>query len=147
MPKTIILIRHAEALHNVDRKLRPLILHPGSQSPAHHNQSANHLAFPSGVDYNTVAYHSVPDPPLTEHGHKQASELREALRAGILRNRKVSRIIVSPMRRVLQTAHIALDWLIEGEKVPVVADARWQGEFGVIAIHYLDAARCERANS
>jgi hypothetical protein len=40
----------------------------------------------------------------------------------------VQRIIVSPMRRTIQTALIALDWLID-DGVPVEPDARWQGAY------------------
>lgn len=44
--------------------------------------------------------------------------------------------MTSPMRRTVQTALLALDWLLEGKgeggeegagRVPIVADARWQG--------------------
>ncbi|KAJ0295437.1 hypothetical protein COL516b_012589 [Colletotrichum fioriniae] len=35
-------------------------------------------------------------------------------------------IIVSPMRRTIQTALLSLDWLIK-KGVPIQADARWQG--------------------
>lgn len=36
-------------------------------------------------------------------------------------------IVVSPMRRTVQTALHSLDWLIE-KKVPIQADAIWQGK-------------------
>ncbi|KAK3901294.1 histidine phosphatase superfamily [Staphylotrichum tortipilum] len=90
MPPTLILIRHAQALHNTDRAL-----------------------------------HAVPDPPLTDLGRAQAVELREHLKAHLPAGRMVQRIVVSPMRRAVQTCLIALDWLIEGG-VPIVPDARWQ---------------------
>jgi phosphohistidine phosphatase SixA len=35
-------------------------------------------------------------------------------------------IVVSPMRRTIETALLALDFLLE-RKVPIQADARWQG--------------------
>ena len=66
------------------------------------------------------------DPPLTALGEQQAAELREHLKAHLPADRKVSLILVSPMRRALQTCLIALDWLIDAG-VPVVPDARWQG--------------------
>ncbi|KAJ4291366.1 hypothetical protein N0V88_006375 [Collariella sp. IMI 366227] len=65
MPPTLVLIRHAQALHNIDTQ---------SHLPA---------------------------------------------------NRKIGLIIVSPMRRALQTCLIGLEHLIS-QGVPVVPDARWQ---------------------
>ena len=73
----------------------------------------------------------MPDPPLTALGEQQAAELREHLKAHLPADRKVSLIIVSPMRRALQTCLIALDWLIDAG-VPVVPDARWQGRFPLL---------------
>lgn len=37
-------------------------------------------------------------------------------------------IVVSPMRRTLQTALLGLDWLVE-KGVPLRPDAGWQGMF------------------
>ncbi|KAK3984521.1 phosphoglycerate mutase-like protein [Cladorrhinum sp. PSN332] len=65
------------------------------------------------------------DPGLTEEGKKQCRELRDHLKQK-LKDTKVDLIIVSPMRRTLETAMIALDWLIEEEKVPIEASALWQ---------------------
>ncbi|KAK4222605.1 phosphoglycerate mutase-like protein 1 [Podospora fimiseda] len=65
------------------------------------------------------------DPGLTEDGKKQCRELRDHLKEK-LENTKVDLIIVSPMQRTLETAMIALDWLIEKNKVPVEASALWQ---------------------
>ncbi|KAL1840790.1 hypothetical protein VTJ49DRAFT_7745 [Mycothermus thermophilus] len=90
MPPTLVLIRHAQAHHNVDRK-----------------------------------YHSMPDPELTETGIQECLELREHLKATLPADRKIELIVVSPMRRTIQTCLTALDWLIEAG-VPVIPDARWQ---------------------
>ncbi|KAL2256444.1 hypothetical protein VTK26DRAFT_1645 [Humicola hyalothermophila] len=93
MPPTLVLIRHAEALHNIDK-----------------------------------ANHSLPDPPLSDHGRQQALELREHLKAHLPPGRKIQLIVVSPLRRALETCLLALDWLIE-DGVPVEPDARWQEQF------------------
>ncbi|SPQ24487.1 188b4486-813a-466d-bffc-5477357e3cfa [Thermothielavioides terrestris] len=90
MPPTLILIRHAQALHNVDK-----------------------------------AYHSLRDPVLTDLGRLQAVELREHLKAALPPDRRIELIVISPMRRAIETCLIALDWVIN-EGVPVVPDARWQ---------------------
>jgi broad specificity phosphatase PhoE len=92
MPPTLILIRHAQALHNV------------------------------ASDW------SLHDPPLSALGEQQCVELQESLKKEELVN-KVDLIVVSAMRRTLQTAKLGLGWLIEDKKVPVIVDAGWQGEF------------------
>ncbi|KAB2571557.1 Histidine phosphatase superfamily clade-1 [Lasiodiplodia theobromae] len=95
MPPTLILIRHAEALHNVDK------------------------------DY------SIPDPVLSQLGLQQCTELRDHLRQGKERPQvselaeRAELIVVSPMRRTLQTALLGLDWLVE-KGVPLRPDAGWQ---------------------
>ncbi|OJD32791.1 phosphoglycerate mutase [Diplodia corticola] len=95
MPPTLILIRHAEALHNVDK------------------------------DY------SIPDPVLSQLGLQQCTELRDHLRQGRERPQvselaeRAELIVVSPMRRTLQTALLGLDWLVE-KGVPLRLDAGWQ---------------------
>ncbi|KAL2193819.1 histidine phosphatase superfamily [Corynascus similis CBS 632.67] len=89
MPPTLILIRHAQAIHNINTN------------------------------------HALRDPSLTDLGHRQSAELREHLRAHFPADRKVQLIVTSPMRRALQTALVALDWLVNSG-VPVVPDARWQ---------------------
>lgn len=91
MPPTVILIRHAQALHNV------------------------------ASDW------SIHDPPLSELGERQCAELQENLRQNKLAN-EVELIIVSAMRRTLQTASLGLDWLINEKKVRIVPDAGWQGK-------------------
>jgi len=88
MPPTLILIRHAQALHNV------------------------------AGDWS---FH---DPKLSELGEQQSRELHESLKASNIGN-KVELIVVSAMRRTLQTATIGLDWLIKNN-VKVMPDANWQ---------------------
>lgn len=92
MPPTVILIRHAQALHNV------------------------------ASDW------SLHDPPLSKLGEEQCAELQEALKKDDLAN-KVELIVVSAMRRTLQTAKLSLGWLIEDKKVAVLPDAGWQGRY------------------
>jgi broad specificity phosphatase PhoE len=88
MPPTLILIRHAQALHNV------------------------------AGDWS---FH---DPKLSELGEQQSRELHESLKASSIGN-EVSLIVVSAMRRTLQTATIGLDWLIQSG-TPVLPSALWQ---------------------
>ncbi|KIW71703.1 hypothetical protein PV04_03838 [Phialophora macrospora] len=89
MPPTLVLVRHAEALHNMtnDPTLR--------------------------------------DPELSSLGLQQCATLRDKLKEKFSKTGEVELVVVSPMRRTLQTASIALDWLIsEGVKVEI--DADWQ---------------------
>ncbi|KAM0347415.1 hypothetical protein ACHAPU_004936 [Fusarium lateritium] len=90
MPPTIVLIRHAQALHNVA--------------------------------------HNIHDPPLTEKGEGQCALLRENLVStfsSAVDNPDDMAIIVSPMRRTLQTAMLSLDWLVE-RGVKIEGNADWQ---------------------
>ncbi|KAF2645779.1 phosphoglycerate mutase-like protein [Massarina eburnea CBS 473.64] len=89
MSPTIILIRHAQALHNV------------------------------ASDW------SLPDPPLTELGEAQCKELEESLKNSEIGN-QVELIVVSAMRRTLQTATLGLHWLIKEKGIEVLPDAGWQ---------------------
>lgn len=66
---------------------------------------------------------SIHDPPLTDLGRQQSAELHESLQASDLAN-KTELIVVSPMRRTLETMTIGLDWLIK-KGVPVLPDANW----------------------
>ncbi|KAL8390206.1 hypothetical protein RB595_009343 [Gaeumannomyces hyphopodioides] len=94
MPPKLIFIRHAQALHNVDK------------------------------DYE------IPDPDITELGKEQSRTLCKHLQETLPGKLEVDLIIVSPMRRCIQTAQIGLGFLIDpppgGRKVPVVAHAGWQ---------------------
>ncbi|KAF2142185.1 uncharacterized protein K452DRAFT_287404 [Aplosporella prunicola CBS 121167] len=89
MPPTLILIRHAEALHNVNRE-----------------------------------YH-IPDPELSLLGLQQCKDLRDHLRQHLPLADEAELVVVSPMRRTLQTALGGLDWLIK-KGVRVRVDALWQ---------------------
>ncbi|KAK3998170.1 histidine phosphatase superfamily [Cladorrhinum sp. PSN332] len=89
MPPTIILVRHAQALHNVDR------------------------------DY------TIHDPPLSELGRNQCLDLKANLTPKIPSELDVELIIVSPMKRTIETALLAFPELIE-RGIPIVAHAGWQ---------------------
>ncbi|KAJ4344401.1 uncharacterized protein N0V89_012143 [Didymosphaeria variabile] len=89
MPPTLLLIRHAQALHNVA---------------------------------NDWSFH---DPPLSGLGEQQCKELQESLKNSDIGPR-VELIVVSSMRRTLQTASIGLEWLIKEKAIKVLPDAGWQ---------------------
>ncbi|OCL05552.1 phosphoglycerate mutase-like protein [Glonium stellatum] len=89
MPPTLVLVRHAQALHNIDKD------------------------------------RSIPDPDLSPLGFEQCVALRDHLKENLPQHPDVDLIIVSPMRRAIQTASVALDWLIE-RGVKVHLDADWQ---------------------
>jgi broad specificity phosphatase PhoE len=114
MPPKLILIRHAQALHNAGNKCNPsLTPYLPIQAVVANRKSAQQ-------------YH-LPDPLLTKLGRDQAQELQNDLEKmfkdeGI----EVNRIIVSPLRRCIETAQIALSSFIG--KIPFEADADWQGK-------------------
>ncbi|KAK4235213.1 histidine phosphatase superfamily [Achaetomium macrosporum] len=87
MPPTLILVRHAQALHNVENNLH--------------------------------------DPELTELGRKQCTELKENLMPRISRDLDVGLILVSPMKRTIETALLAFGELVQ-RGIPIVAHAGWQ---------------------
>ncbi|KAL2753969.1 hypothetical protein ACRALDRAFT_1081205 [Sodiomyces alcalophilus JCM 7366] len=87
MPPTLVLIRHAQALHNVNNK-------------------------------------SILRAPWIEMTPLICEELRKNLAERFADVRDAA-IIVSPMRRTIQTALLSLDWLFE-RGTPMQADARWQ---------------------
>ncbi|KAM5353666.1 hypothetical protein ACJ41O_000316 [Fusarium nematophilum] len=90
MPPTIVLIRHAQALHNVDNNLH--------------------------------------DPPLSDLGVEQCSALRQNLISTFsdsTSNPSDVAIVVSPMRRTIQTAMLSLDWLVD-RGVKIQGSADWQ---------------------
>ncbi|KAK4186797.1 histidine phosphatase superfamily [Podospora australis] len=92
MPPTLILVRHAQALHNVDR------------------------------DY------SIADPELSALGREQCLELKANLVPKVLSQEdlpEVGLILVSAMRRTIETALLAFPELIE-KGIPIVAHAGWQ---------------------
>lgn len=65
---------------------------------------------------------------LSDKGIKQCEELHEHLMNNEQLINDVQLIVVSPMRRTLQTADIALNDLIKKRKVDVKLDGGWQGE-------------------
>ncbi|PSR82447.1 histidine phosphatase superfamily [Coniella lustricola] len=91
MPPTLILIRHAQALHNVNQ------------------------------DY------SIQDPPLSELGRTQCSDLSKALQEKLPEDLKsnIGLIVCSAMSRTCETAVLSLGWLIE-KGIPIQAHAGWQ---------------------
>lgn len=81
------------------------------------------LLYPLSTDPVAQKYH-LPDPNLSGTGLKQCLELREHLKTA-LQDLDVGLIVVSPMRRTIQTAILSLDWLMDNG-VPVQANALWQ---------------------
>ncbi|KAM0236740.1 hypothetical protein ACHAPO_004781 [Fusarium lateritium] len=72
--------------------------------------------------------YTLPDPPLTDEGKLQCANLRENLISTFSKdvdNPGDIAIIVSPMRRTLQTAMLSMDWLVE-RGVKIEGDADWQ---------------------
>ncbi|KAI9850449.1 MAG: hypothetical protein M1838_005661 [Thelocarpon superellum] len=69
--------------------------------------------------------YSIPDAPLTELGLAQCKQLQEDLRRDLPLADEIDLIVVSPLRRTLQTAQGGLGWLIE-RGVPVELHAEWQ---------------------
>lgn len=62
---------------------------------------------------------------MTDEGLEQCQGLREGLKRRLEGETDIA-IVVSPMKRTLQTALTSLDWLIE-RGTPIVGDANWQG--------------------
>ncbi|XXH03282.1 hypothetical protein Hte_009680 [Hypoxylon texense] len=74
--------------------------------------------------HNALRDFTLHDPDLTELGREQCADLR----AGLIENplaQKAELIVVSPLRRTIQTAFRSMDWLIE-KGIKVEADASWQ---------------------
>jgi broad specificity phosphatase PhoE len=65
---------------------------------------------------------------LSDKGIKQCKELQQHLMSNEPLINDVQLVVVSPMRRTLQTANIALGELIKKRKVDVKLDGGWQGE-------------------
>lgn len=89
---------------------------------------------PLSVDAYTSKHltqdYSLHDPPLTDLGVEQCSTLRKNLISTFsdsTANPQDVAIIVSPMRRTLQTAMLSLDWLVD-RGVKIEGNADWQGE-------------------
>ncbi|KAI1170992.1 histidine phosphatase superfamily [Nemania sp. FL0916] len=76
------------------------------------------------AEHNSTQDYSLRDPGLTELGWKQCAELRKGLMEDPLAQ-QAELIVVSPMRRTIQTALATVDWLAE-KGVKLQADAHWQ---------------------
>ncbi|KAI0408900.1 histidine phosphatase superfamily [Xylaria palmicola] len=100
MAPVVVLIRHAQALHNIDNK------------------------FPSTSCVSTHDW-SIFDPKLTDHGVEQCKTLASQLEADFPHAIDGCRIVVSPLSRTLQTVNHSLGWLVD-RGVPVEARAEWQ---------------------
>ncbi|KAI8964294.1 phosphoglycerate mutase-like protein [Daldinia sp. FL1419] len=74
--------------------------------------------------HNAEKNFNIPDPDLTEEGHEQCVDLRKSLAENPLAQ-QAELIVVSPLRRTMQTALRSVDWLIE-KGVKIEADADWQ---------------------
>lgn len=110
MPPTVILIRHAQALHNVNNK------YPLTTSRPIHKATAN----------TTSQDYTIPDPELSELGRNQCAELASNLREKLPRDLDVGLVLCSAMRRTCETATLALgDWAAE-KGIPIQAHAGWQ---------------------
>jgi len=69
--------------------------------------------------------YSLRDPVLSEPGFSQCEDLHRSLQNDLPEANEVELIVVSPMRRTLQTAQAGLRWLIE-RGVPVQLRGEWQ---------------------
>lgn len=74
---------------------------------------------------------------------QQCEALRTSLEARFTAETDIA-VIASPMRRTLQTAQLALPWLLE-RGVRIQADADWQGE-GPNSVSEPVTSRRERKN-
>jgi hypothetical protein len=77
----------------------------------------------------------MPDPELSQLGQEQCVGLRENLMNKLpveLRD-NIGLIIVSPMRRTIETALRSMDWLLE-KGVPIQAHAGWQGNWALLFV-------------
>lgn len=84
------------------------------------------------IDDHLGAKHNTIDPSLTKKGVEQSLELSNHLAEHLpLDDRRIELIITSPMARTLLTSLYAFPDLFRRDGVPVVADARWQGEFSL----------------
>lgn len=111
MPPTLILIRHAQALHNVNKGKSSLYVCP-----------SGHESF-----LTITQDYSIKDPPLSELGRAQCAELSKALPERLPDDLKsnIGLIICSAMYRTCETAVLSLGWLIE-KGIPIQAHAGWQ---------------------
>jgi broad specificity phosphatase PhoE len=102
MPPTVILIRHGEALHNAMNKFQSSTKMLFVKSNILLQSQQMLLTSPDS------SYRQIRDPPLTPLGTSQCEALRTHLQSFDLAQ-KVEFIVVSPMRRALQTMELSLD--------------------------------------
>ncbi|KAI1372590.1 phosphoglycerate mutase-like protein [Hypoxylon crocopeplum] len=76
------------------------------------------------AQHNATKNFTIHDPDLTEEGHAQCADLRKSLIENPLAQ-QAELILVSPLRRTVQTALRSVDWLME-KGIKVEADAGWQ---------------------
>ncbi|OTB02763.1 hypothetical protein M426DRAFT_322362 [Hypoxylon sp. CI-4A] len=76
------------------------------------------------ASHNAAKDFTLHDPDLTEEGHGQCADLRKSLIENPL-VQQAELIVVSPLRRTVQTALRSVDWLVE-KGVKIEADAGWQ---------------------
>ncbi|KAM5367366.1 hypothetical protein ACJA88_011618 [Fusarium oxysporum] len=92
-------------------------------------EASSGAAAPSSTDNAATSKEwSLPDPPLTEKGEEQCAHLRENLISTFsdkADNIDDVAIVVSPMRRTMQTAMLSLGWLVE-RGVKIEGNADWQ---------------------
>ncbi|TID27390.1 phosphoglycerate mutase-like protein [Venturia nashicola] len=104
--------------------------------PHHHHQASLSTTSlislpqsPARIAYILTAFprdYSLHDPVLSDLGIEQCKQLHEHLIKNETLYHDVQLIVVSPMRRTLQTADIALSDLIKKQKVDVKLDGGWQ---------------------
>ncbi|KJZ77411.1 hypothetical protein HIM_03135 [Hirsutella minnesotensis 3608] len=125
MPPQIVLIRHAQALHNVDNT-SPLSFRRHAHCPFCVAAPCSPCFTAQELVGQAPLHYAIPDPPLSEQGVEQCAALRASLkeRFDAVPARSVA-VVVSPMVRTLQTASLALDWLRD-KGVAFEADADWQ---------------------
>lgn len=72
--------------------------------------------------------YTIPDPPLSELGRAQCSELSQSLQANLPKDleARIGLIVSSAMRRTCETTVLSLGWLLEKGSIPVQAHAGWQ---------------------
>ncbi|KAI9874287.1 MAG: hypothetical protein M1830_009887 [Pleopsidium flavum] len=73
----------------------------------------------------SIINYELPDPALSELGISQCEQLQAHLKHDLPIAQTVGLIVVSPMRRTLQTAKLALGWLID-RGIPVQLRGEWQ---------------------
>ena len=106
MSPTVILIRHAQALHNVTDM----------------STTRNRTLLIADV---VLQNYGIPDAQLTELGLRQCKDLQDHLQKHLDISDKVELIVSSPLTRTLQTTKGGLQWLIK-RGVPVQARGEWQ---------------------